>query len=455
MWGKVLASAAVAGSLLLAGCGGDSSDKAPAVSKAKGEAYFVDNAVIGLRYRCGADGSIELTGAQGLLRCNVGQKVSFYIGDIFLGSSTMGSGVGFITPLTLATTGETVDENMVINLARLLISLDADGNLENGIQIDEASHVNTGLVLDFSLDTESFESAVGPVLVALTQALSEGPFGLVDAGDAEEHLLMGLYAANAGFYEGTIDRGEGVSSYLAFIATREGAVYGVNRDAVGAYAIAGFDEEEGPYNPVSDANSGFKIDGETGATQFLDAGFNGGKSAGEMLESSSPSFTAKRKMVFEPMMDWGMVEALDSLTPLAIDLTGNEDIFIIDFEELLGGTLYTFWGPEGVPFSENLEMDPPSYTFYNFAEAVSTKDGVIRLLAMSGNGYLVDLTADFNGEVPVITTKWRHLHEGRSGSTSEYTANYDLGMEEPMLLTSKGQKSRDPSTRTSRTSGKF
>ncbi len=421
MWGKFLSGAFVAGSLALSGCGGDSSDSVPP-QKASADAYFVDNAVTGLRYQCNS-GNFKLTGEQGLLTCKVGQTVSFYIGDILLGQTKMAAGAGFITPLTLATIADVIDENKMANIARFLISLDMDGNLDNGIQIDPAVHIDTGLMLDFSQVPASFATAAGPVLTALSQAV-DGSFVLVSEGEALEHLVVGLYVANAGYYEGSVNRGDGGRSKLAFLVTREGAAYGVNRTVEGMYAASAFDEESSQFDEFGSGEY-FKVDGNTGATYFLDAQAGGGKVTGSGMEPF-PTFTASRKVAFDPLAQFELVEDLDQLVPFAIDLTGNEDYFIIDYdpEGLMVGTLYSAWG--ATPPSNNPENEAVPYGIV-VADMVSGQDGVMRLMALSTNGYVVDMSIDFNGEEPVLNAKWKHVFENRNGVTSTYVANFEFG----------------------------
>lgn len=428
MWGKVLTGAMIAGTLVLSGCGGDSSDRPAKTEAAKGKAYFVDSAVSGLRYKCGSD-SFKLTGEQGLLSCDVGQTVSFYVGDILLGKAKMAGGTGFITPLTLATVDGVVDENKMANLARFLISLDMDGDPDNGIQIDPNVHINTGLVLDFSLEPASFETAVGPALTALSAVVEGEDFALVTEEAAMDHLIIGLFVANAGYYEGTVDRGQGVKSRLAFLVTREGAAYGINLSAEGMYTASAFNEGDDHFDP-SGEGSGFMIDGETGATYYLDVQAANGKVQGA-TEEQYPTFTSTRKVAFDPLADYGLVDALDQLVPFAIDLTGNEDYFIIDYNEedgLMVGTLYSAWG--AAPPSNNPENEVVPYDIV-MADMVSGQDGVMRLMALSTNGYVVDASIDFNAEEPVLNAKWKHFFENRSGVSSTYETHFEF-LDEPM-----------------------
>lgn len=435
MWGKVLAGAAFSGVLMLTACGGDSSSRKGAGSEGdetvapSDKAYFVDNVVIGLRYRCGEAAGFKLTGDQGVLFCTPGETVSFYVGDILLGSASMQAGTSFVTPLTLATEEGVVDQNVVINLARLLISLDSDQNPDNGIQIDPASHVNTGLSLDFTVATESFTASAATVLTALSQSVVDGPFDLVSAGDADSHLVFGLYLVNAGYYEGLINRSGESTSEMAFMASRYGAVYGVNINADGMYTSVGFDMGFESYNPYGNESNYFKIDADsfTGATLMLDAQFGDGVVTGAGVDEY-PNFTAERQINFEPVYDQSLVDDFKALMPVAIDLKGNQDYFVFDEDGFVGMQFGAWEGsaPNAADISRHSE-----YWFITFTDVVSAKDGVLKLLGMSINGYLVELTANFNGQQPVITTEWRHIFEGIEGSTSTYQAYFEDYFEEP------------------------
>ena len=446
MWGKFLAGAVIASSLAISGCGGDSSSSSPATTN-NDKAYFVDNAVIGLRYKCGSDGSFKLTNDMGVLRCEAGSVVRFYVGDILLGKVKMSAGTSFVTPQTLATTDGVMDENILINLARFLTSLDSDQNLDNGIQIDPASHVKTGLSLDFSQSIASFETAVEPVLTALSQEAPNGPYALIDQVDAENHLIFGLYLSHAGYYEGKVQFSEDISTELAFLVSRAGAAYGVNRSADGLYAAAAFDELTSHLSEFGEG-AGFKIDGDTGATMFVDVSIENGKAVGEGVETY-PKFTATRKVAFDPLLNFALIEAFNAMLPVAIDLKGNGDKFVIDSDPLFG-MVYGGW--EGTtPSSENTDLET-QYWYINYADVISAKNGVLKLVALSTNGYRLYITANFNGEVPVIKTSWRHLFESDSGTTSDYTANY---AGEPVLMSAEKLGGKSVLKTETGTSGRF
>jgi C-terminal processing protease CtpA/Prc len=90
---------------------------------------FVDSPVEGLRYVC-SSGSQGTTNSNGQYICNDGDRVKFYIGDVYLGD--VKAQKEFITPYTVFPD----DNDAAINLARLLQTLDEDGNPDNDITLD-------------------------------------------------------------------------------------------------------------------------------------------------------------------------------------------------------------------------------------------------------------------------------------------------------------------------------
>ncbi len=73
-----------------------------------------------------------VTDSSGTFYYNSGDKVSFTIGGISLGSVT---GAAKLTPVEVMGASGTADQK-VINLSRLLQTLDADGDPSNGININ-------------------------------------------------------------------------------------------------------------------------------------------------------------------------------------------------------------------------------------------------------------------------------------------------------------------------------
>ncbi len=158
---------------------------------------LIDAPVQGVSYRSGSiDG---VTGADGEFRYQASDRVRFFIGDIALGEAVAGKAV--ITPLDLVQ-GGSLDSPAVINIARLLQSLDTvpgDARITIPAQARAAAvKTDAGLsgaihFLDFSDDT-AFTNAATQLVATLT---ADYPFTavLVDAASAREHLARSLAEA--------------------------------------------------------------------------------------------------------------------------------------------------------------------------------------------------------------------------------------------------------------------
>jgi len=158
---------------------------------------LVDAPVEGVAYRSGALAGV--TGGNGEFQYTDGETVAFSIGDIALGVAVEGKPV--ITPLDLVPQG-TLDTPAVINIARLLQSLDA---LPGDARITIPAVLRTAAVrtsaevgsairfLDFS-DDARFTNAAAQLVATLTAGY---PFTgvLVDAQSARTHLRDSLLSA--------------------------------------------------------------------------------------------------------------------------------------------------------------------------------------------------------------------------------------------------------------------
>jgi hypothetical protein len=158
---------------------------------------LVDAPVEGISYRSGSLAGV--TGANGEFQYEAGERVAFFIGDIALGEAI--DGKAFISPLDLVPQG-TLDSPAVINIARLLQSLDAlpgDARITIPTAVRAAAvRSNSGVYsaiqfLDFS-DDILFTNSATQLVATLTAAY---PFTatLVDAQSARAHLRESLAAA--------------------------------------------------------------------------------------------------------------------------------------------------------------------------------------------------------------------------------------------------------------------
>jgi hypothetical protein len=163
-----------------------------------GDGRLIDGPVQGVRYVSGSVSGI--TGSGGDFQYEVDNDIRFFIGDIALGEATRGKAI--ITPVDLVP-GGTLETPAVINIARLLQSLDSvpgDGRISIPANLQSAAvHSDENLAasirfLDFA-DETAFVNAASQLIAALTATY---PFTavLVDADSAREHLSQSVKRLN-------------------------------------------------------------------------------------------------------------------------------------------------------------------------------------------------------------------------------------------------------------------
>ncbi len=149
--------------LILSGCGGGSSSPTtpPTIT-----GQFIDEKVQGLVYTC-TSGKVGVTNSNGDYTCNVGDHVTFKVGDTTIG--TLAAQSDFFTPYSFYPTS--LDASL--NLASLLQSLDSNGDANNGtIVIDIALAANLPTDTDFASPTfrVDTELALGITLISQSEA---------------------------------------------------------------------------------------------------------------------------------------------------------------------------------------------------------------------------------------------------------------------------------------------
>jgi len=110
----------VVASLLLIGCGGSGSSSG--TTSTTGTGYYVDAAVKGIDYTCGSHSGV--TGEDGNFTFEVNKKCTFKLGNLTLREVNA----------SVLTDGLTILEDHP-DVARLLQTLDSDGNASNGIDV--------------------------------------------------------------------------------------------------------------------------------------------------------------------------------------------------------------------------------------------------------------------------------------------------------------------------------
>lgn len=156
----------LAASTIIGGCGGGgessgSTVETPAPITPQNDIFtgmFIDTAVQGLNYETATQSG--KTNEQGEFSYQNGEQVTFSIGSIMF-ESVLSKAI--ITPLDIFNT-DNIQTPSVVNMLRLLQTLDDDGDLTNGIQItDEVHALAQGLTVDFS--AQDFEAQVSQVVL--------------------------------------------------------------------------------------------------------------------------------------------------------------------------------------------------------------------------------------------------------------------------------------------------
>jgi hypothetical protein len=142
---------------------------------------FIDSEVFGLNYQTESrQGTTSSTGAFEYLS---GETITFSIGDLSLPPTAAAS---VITPLDIFDTSN-ISDVAVLNLSRLLQSLNSDDDPKNGLSLLSQAHMSaTGLSIDVNAST--FETDVSN-LVANSGSTRTG---LKSTADASSHLQASL-----------------------------------------------------------------------------------------------------------------------------------------------------------------------------------------------------------------------------------------------------------------------
>ena len=216
------------------GHGGTATNSVSITTVAQGR--FLDGPVAGVEFTAGDRSGI--TDANGTFTYPIGYQVQFRIGDIVLGSAP---GKSVVTVLDLAPGTDTNSQNVVTNVARLLQTLDDDGNLSNGIQISAAvRQAATGVSLGFGQNPQVFaaDTNVSTAVASLSAKTQAGVRSLVAAGEALRHLNGTLLETLGGKYTGYIVGDD--SGTWSIDITSNGTVAGVGTSkAIGDFSVSG------------------------------------------------------------------------------------------------------------------------------------------------------------------------------------------------------------------------
>lgn len=217
---KLKSLVVVAVSAALSACGGSSGGSSssntpvePVSPPPTFTGQFVDSPVQGLNYQTVSQSGMTNENGEFIYQNN--ETISFSIGGIAFPEIAAQS---LITPMTVFST-EDIEAVEVVNMIRLLQSLDVDGQPDNGIEISQTTHeLAANLDIDFSSpDFEDSVSAlivdsnvVNTYLISAEQALYHfrETLGLIDSTPREEcgndHPMVGATGVFETFAHGVM-----------------------------------------------------------------------------------------------------------------------------------------------------------------------------------------------------------------------------------------------------------
>jgi hypothetical protein len=164
--------------ITLAACGGGGGDPHPdPIQKTTKIGVFIDSAVAGVDYV--TETKFGVTNTAGEYEYLEGETVSFFIGDILLGTTVADP---VVTVINIVDGATDATDPVVKNIIRLLVTLDADGDPSNGIDVSAAQAAATGTHI--SVSSPTFESDVAALIVAVKGAGAT----LVDENVAINHF---------------------------------------------------------------------------------------------------------------------------------------------------------------------------------------------------------------------------------------------------------------------------
>ena len=178
---------AISFAALLAGCGGGSSggDSEPDTPNT---GTLIDSPVVNIGYR--TETLTGVTNDLGEYQYLPGESVTFFIGDLEFPTVRA---AGIVTPLDLAGTTSLTDPK-VINMIRLLQTLDKNGDPNDGIFITEAAK-GAATQVDFGLSESEFESSEAVQYLVMGAMLDTERVELVLTETARAHFQEELVKA--------------------------------------------------------------------------------------------------------------------------------------------------------------------------------------------------------------------------------------------------------------------
>ena len=158
---------------------------------------FRDTVAAGLGYSSG--GQVGITDANGQFTYELSQPISFFVGNVTLGTAAVGKAL--ITPVDLVPNGSGTS-TAALNITRFLLMLDADGNSRNGVQISADMRAAAANWTQVDFTTVDLPSALASI-VAEAQDVDDGMHPVPGTAIAEAHLRNTFLCAHSGAFIGT------------------------------------------------------------------------------------------------------------------------------------------------------------------------------------------------------------------------------------------------------------
>lgn len=208
--------------LFLAACGGGGGGSPVVPTPLKG--VFLDSAVIGVQYATknstGVTTHSGVTNTKGEFQYETGDTVTFSIGALVFPTVTA---TGILTPMTLAGGSADITANQqATNIARLLQSLDSNGNPNDGITIP-AGAAAIATAVDFNVNATTFET--NAAVINLVANSGSTTTSLVTEAAAQAHVAATMQSRIVGVWRSTSSGG--AFSYLILFSDNTFA-YGEN-----------------------------------------------------------------------------------------------------------------------------------------------------------------------------------------------------------------------------------
>ncbi|MBV2136652.1 MAG: hypothetical protein KUF79_07590 [Candidatus Thiodiazotropha sp. (ex Ctena orbiculata)] len=377
---------------MLAACGGGGGGGGSSTTPTTATGVFKDNNVSGLAYTSGEQSGT--TGSDGSFTYEVGQPVSFNLGNVTLGSAT---GMSVITPIDLVPGGSS-SSTEVLNLVRFLLMLDDDGDTSNGINISSALQAAAENWSSVDFTTANLPSELVSI-ISDAASVDGTSHTLPDATTAQSHLESTLRCIRAGAYSGTFG-GDDSGPFGVLVDASNGLLSGFAYSAFdGLLVLTGSTSVSYDQSATfisGDVSSGATFSGQFNTTDTLSGSWN--------LSATAESGTFSGSRIGGAADATYRFTGSFSSNPSSPDTSYGLFTFDIDSSDNLTGIAHTVYASDGT------QNETVSFT--------GTLTGT-SLVAEIRDGNQVDarITGTLNKTTGTVSGSWSDM-DGNSGTHS-------------------------------------